>query len=288
MCQWRLIRVLWLVTVLTTGDVTAGQITAEEKENQPCAECHAGIAESFAGTRMAIAASERFRRQWQDRESPDYCMNCHAPSGGEGLVCADCHGPGPHPYAKLDVPEVCARCHDAPGENTVRQFRQSPAARKGMNCLDCHLPDKKSGVDHRFEGPSVSGFLDNVAKLRLNMRLDESRGPTAVIQVSHRAGHALPGGTTGRAVWSVVKGLKADSAVAWTMSKRFGWEHHPVQGWLDRTLKPGRAAVLELDGLARGDTVRIRAELKYRFRAGPLDREDPREVGLDAVELGLP
>lgn len=278
-----------LAVALTVEGAFADKGTAADKETRPCAECHIEIAAGYADTRMARAATGgQFRKEWQDQDTPEYCMNCHAPSGGNGLICADCHGQGPHPYQALKVPEVCARCHDAPGENTVRSFRQSSAAREGKDCLNCHLPDKKTGADHRFEGPSVSGFLEQVAKLRLLLRREKPQGMTAVIQVSHRAGHALPGGTTGRSVWLVVKGLKRNGADAWTEQVRFGWEHHPEQGWLDRTLQSGRTAVLELARLKRNDTVRIKAELRYRFRPGPINIDDPREVQLDAVELELP
>lgn len=237
---------------------------------------------------MADAASGTdFLAEWDKAGRPDWCGNCHAPSGGRGLVCADCHGTGPHPYPKLQAPGICARCHDAPGESTVRRFLAGPAARRGEDCLTCHLPDPAPGADHAFQGPTVPGFLDGAATVRVFLRAEESGGATAVLQIRHRAGHALPGGTTGRSVWLLARGLNGDGEEAWTETVRFGWEHHPDRGWLDRTLPPGRPAVIELPGPRRGGAVRLRAELWYRFQPGPFFKPDPRAVRLDLVQVDL-
>lgn len=237
---------------------------------------------------MAEAASgSDFLVEWREKGRPDWCANCHAPSGGKGVVCADCHGSGPHPYPKLQVPGICARCHDAPGESTVRRFLAGPAARRGEDCLNCHLPDTSPGAGHAFPGPSVPGFLDGVATARVFLREEESGGATAVLQIRHKAGHALPGGTTGRSVWLLMQGINAGGEEAWMETVRFGWEHHPERGWLDRTLPPGRPAVIELPGLRRGGAVRLSVELWYRFRPGPFLQLDPRAVRLDQVQVGL-
>lgn len=169
----------------------------------------------------------------------------------------------------------------------MRRFLAGPAAHRGEDCLNCHLLEDSAGGDHAFQGPSVPGFLDGVAAVRAFLREEESGGTTAVFQITHRAGHALPGGTTGRSVWLLVQGIKADGAEAWRETVRFGWEHHPDRGWLDRTLPPGRPAVLELPGLRRGGTVRLRAELWYRFQPGPFFEPDPRAVRLDQVQVDL-
>lgn len=259
-----------------------------EREGRPCAECHEPIADAFAGTRMAGAASGRdFLTEWATKGKPDGCLSCHAPSGGQGLGCADCHGSGGHPYPRVQVPDACARCHDAPGENTVRGFLEGPAPARGQDCLTCHLPDSSRAEDHRFQGPSTSGFLSGVARVRAFLRRARGGGTTAIIQVTHRAGHALPGGTTGRSVWLVMRGLRADGADAWRETARFGWEHHPDRGWLDRTLPAGKPALLEILQPDRRGAVRLRAELWYRFRAGPLEELDQRAVMLSSIELSL-
>jgi len=287
----RTILCLWTCALAWAPATFAGEqprSPQQDREGRPCVECHQAIVLAFGETRMAQAAvGTEFLAEWNGKDRPAYCMSCHAPSGGKGLGCADCHGTGPHPYLKLEAPGVCAACHDAPGESTVRRFLAGPAARRGKNCLDCHLPGTAPELDHRFQGPSVAGFLDQVAKVRILLRREPSSGTTAVIQVTHRAGHALPGGTTGRSVWLVAKGLKSDGTEAWTEHVRFGWEHDPEEGWVDRTLLPGRGAVIELPWPEGDGAVKLRAELLYRFRPGGLEVPDPRAVLLDRIELVL-
>jgi len=276
-----------MLSVADSGAAVYPQ-SAEQREGRPCVDCHEAISRAFAVTRMADAASSTdFLAEWGEKGRPDWCANCHAPSGGRGLVCDDCHGTGPHPYPKLQAPGICARCHDAPGESTVRRFLEGPAARRGEDCLKCHLPDTAPGADHAFQGPTVPGFLDGVATVRIFLRAEESGGTTAVLRIGHRAGHALPGGTTGRSVWLLVRGLDADGEEAWTETVRFGWEHHPDRGWLDHTLPPGRPAVIEVPELRRGGAIRLRTELWYRFQPGPFFQPDPRAVRLDQVQIDL-
>jgi len=268
--------------------VGGGAQSMDKRDEMPCFECHTSINEAFAGTRMAGAASSAdFSAEWRRMDRPAYCLGCHAPSGGKGLICSDCHGAGPHPYPKVEVPAVCGRCHDAPGESTVRRFLAAPAARRGVGCLDCHLGDVSEGADHAFQGPTVKGFLDGVAEVRVFLREEGSAPRVAIVRITHKAGHALPGGTTGRSLWLLVQGVKADGEEAWRETVRFGWEHHPDGSWLDRTLPPGRPAILELDRPERAEAVRLRAELWYRFRPGPLDEPDPRAVLLSHLKLDL-
>lgn len=262
---------------------------APDRESRPCADCHAAIVQTFAATRMArSAAGKVFRQEWVDQGSPTACLTCHVPSGGIGLTCADCHGTAGHPYPRLQVPDICARCHDAPGESTVRRFRESPAALQGKDCLDCHLPPGGAKVGHGFRGPSVPGFLGGVARLRLSLRQEPDAGTIALIQISHRAGHALPGGTTGRAVWLVVSGLDAEGSEVWRETSRFGWERHGENEWQDRTLPPGPSTLVESAVPTHAGATRLRAELWYRFAAGDLNEPDARARRLAAVELDLP
>ncbi|BCU06454.1 hypothetical protein [Allochromatium tepidum] len=278
--------ILWLLAVLSPG-VTASDVT--DRESRPCADCHAAIVQTFAVTRMAQGAEgEVFRREWMEQGTPEGCLVCHAPSGGAGLSCNDCHGRAGHPYPRLQVPDICARCHDAPGESTVRRFREHPAALQGKDCLDCHLPPGGAKAGHGFIGPSVAGFLDDVARLRLSLRHTPNDGALVLIRVSHRAGHALPGGTTGRAVWLTVSGLDAEGITVWRETVRYGWERHGENEWQDRTLPPGPPTSVEIALSTHRTMTRLRAELWYRFRAGDLDTPDPRARLLDAVELDLP
>lgn len=250
-----------------------------------CRACHPLAGTQFALTAMAHAAeSPDFLGELVAADNPGRCLDCHAPGGGSGLACTDCHGGDGHPFPAVAVPRGCGRCHDAPGESTVRRYLAGPAPSRGEDCLDCHLEGERTG--HDFRGPSRPGFLTGVARLRMLVRR-ESGGPVAVIQVRHRAGHALPGGTTGRAVWLRVAGLKGDGRIAWSEQVRFGWEHLPDGRWREATIPPGGGVMLEFPRPQRGGSVRLRAELVYRFRPGPLETADPRQVLLDRLELAL-
>lgn len=250
-----------------------------------CPDCHQKEHAEYIQSRMAYAArTPTFLYEWKTKGKAEHCLDCHAPSRKDGITCIDCHGSTGHPYLKLDVPEVCARCHDAPGENTVRSFRSSPAARRGEGCLDCHLEGDR--VSHDFKGPSSSGFLEGVAKLRIALRRDVG-GYTALIRIRHRAGHALPGGTTGRSVWLVVEEVNAENVVRHQKQYRFGWVHDPQAGWEENTLPPGAGKVIEVPRVNPEETRFLRAKLIYRFIPGNLEKYDPDQVVLDMTEYVL-
>ena len=260
---------------------------AAAEEPPGCATCHPDQAAAFSRSAMADAArGEDFLAEQATAPKPRRCLRCHAPNGGPGVGCSDCHGAGPHPYPKLQQPAVCARCHDAPGENTVRSFLASPAAAADQRCSDCHAT-AGGRFSHDFRGPTRKGFLDGVASLRLFLRQDPE-ATIATIRIRHRAGHALPGGTTGRAVWLRVQGLDRAGSPRWNREVRFGWEHLPGGEWRDRTLPAGQPTRLEMVISPVPGVRRLRTQLIYRFRPGPLGTGDPASVVLDSMVTDLP
>ncbi len=277
---------LWLALIPWTAGAEPPATAPRAGETSHCPDCHQKQHLEFQRSRMAVAADmPDFIREWERKGRVERCLACHAPSGKKGVVCRDCHGDSGHPYAKLATPKVCARCHDAPGELTVRSFLQSPAARRGEGCLDCHLPD--TGDSHDFMGPLRTGFLQGVARLRLSLRRDAG-GDTLLIRIGHRAGHALPGGTTGRSVWLEVEAFARERRRLSRSLYRFGWYHDSTREWLDWTLPPGPGKVIEVPIKSGADTALIKARLIYRFQSGPLQVPDPREVVLDQAQFALP
>lgn len=241
-----------------------------------CGDCHQKQQAEFQLSSMATAArSPDFIEEWRQSGKPDSCFACHSPGHSAGVSCVDCHGVATHPYPRLQVPTVCAPCHDAPGEITLRSFRASPAAHRGEDCLTCHLPNQ--GFSHDFRGPTRPGFLNGIAALTIAFRRD-SAGDTALLRIRHQAGHALPGGTTGRSVWLLVEQVDGQGVQLDQRQYRFGWLHSPTTGWRENTLPPGVGKVIEtpLHTAARV----IRAKLIYRFRPGGLDVVDPDQVTL--------
>ncbi len=282
--RWLILLLMWLPGLSAGEPISVLPPAAGEPSH--CPDCHQQQQETFSRSRMAIAArTPDFIREWERKGRAERCLSCHAPSGGEGVSCRDCHGDAGHPYPRLETPQVCAPCHDAPGELTVRSFRQSPAARRGEQCPDCHLP--QGGDSHDFAGPQREGFLQGVARLQLSLRRDEG-GDTLLIRISHRAGHALPGGTTGRSVWLLVDTLAQGGKRLARSAFRFGWMHHPTQGWQERTLPPGPGKVIEVPLQGASGAAAIESRLIYRFRPGPLQAPDPRQVELDRKRFALP
>ena len=250
-----------------------------------CSECHLEIQRHFATTAMAVAAqSGDFRKEWSEAKQNPECLSCHAPSGGAGIVCADCHGGGPHPYVRLKVPDVCARCHDAPGESTVRHHRASLAAKRNLNCLSCHV--KSAEGTHAFIGATNAEFLSKAANLHLALRKENGR-QVLLAAVRPRTGHAFPGGTTGRSVWLIVKGLGGDGAERWREVWRFGWYQRPDGAWEEATLAPDIGANLEVFEPGRNNALGVEAELVYRFRPGLLEEPDPRQVTISKAQMTL-
>jgi hypothetical protein len=268
----------WLVVVI----ILLPALAAAEED---CADCHKVIGQHFLATAMASATlSADFKQEWAEAGKNGDCLSCHAPSGAVGIVCADCHGSGPHPYARLQVPVVCARCHDAPGESTVRRHKASLAAQRNLDCLSCHV--KSAAASHAFVGATDPGFLGNAARLHLALRR-EAKGQVLVAAVRPRTGHALPGGTTGRSVWLVVRGLGANEVEKWRETRRFGWLERPDGIWEEATLPPDIGANLEVFEPGREDVRLVEAELLYRFRPGPLDEPDPRQVTISKARMTL-
>ncbi len=260
--------------------------SSDPEKPEACVDCHKVEQDEFRHSRMAVAAqTPAFINEWHGKGKDEKCLNCHAPSGGDGVACIDCHDSGEHPYPKLKIPQACARCHDAPGEITVGSFRDSPAARQGKDCLDCHLQGERSG--HDFTGPSRPGFLQDAASLNISMRRDRDSF-TALILVRHNAGHALPGGTTGRAVWLLVEERDREGKLISTNRFRFGWQHDANNGWVDQTLPAGPGKVIELPISEKSGPGTIQATLIYRFLPGGLEQHDPDQVTLARTHFGLP
>jgi hypothetical protein len=250
-----------------------------------CADCHKEIQRHFSATAMATATgSDDFKHEWAREGQNKECLSCHAPSGSAGVVCTDCHGSGQHPFARLQVPDVCARCHDAPGESTVRRHKASLAAQRGLNCLSCHV--KSGGPSHAFIGVANVEFLSRAANLHLALRQENGR-QVLLAAVRPRTGHALPGGTTGRSVWLIVRGIGKDGLERWREVKRFGWVQRQDGVWEDATLAPDIGANLELFEPGQNDAYRIEAQLVYRFRPGPLEAPDPKQVTIGKAQMTL-
>ncbi|HEY7437074.1 MAG TPA: multiheme c-type cytochrome [Methylomirabilota bacterium] len=177
------------------GPGVAGQLVEMARRDpagaRACLVCHAPLAEQSPLVRTAgeLAANPAFDPALQR----------------EGVVCATCHvrghqrfGPPPRtgaqgrrvPRAQLphngatytgayERAEFCAACHQfgptgpslngKPLENTYEEWRTSPAARRGLACQDCHMPDRR----HRWRGIHDPEMVKS--GVRVSLALDRAR-----------------------------------------------------------------------------------------------------------------
>ena len=208
------------------GPGIAGQLVemarSDPESARECLSCHAPLAEQqsvIAGPKGLVA-------------NPRFDPALHR----AGLVCAACHvrrherfGPprrdgslvSEAPPARLPhngatrTPaflraEFCSSCHQFPPDgfalngkllqNTYAEWRASPAARQGLQCQDCHMPDRR----HLWRGihdPDMvkSGVEISLATDRPRYRLGQSLQATLTI-TSRRVGHHFPTYVTPRVV----------------------------------------------------------------------------------------
>jgi len=200
------------------GPGIAGQLLemlrADPAAARSCFTCHAPLAEQVP----LLRGAEGF--------VPNPALDEAIRS--EGIVCAGCHvrrhqrfGPprragtvaGPAPGDRLPHDgvvrsgaflrsEFCASCHQfTPDgfalngkllENTFEEWRASPAARRGQQCQDCHMPDRR----HLWRGihdPAMvrSGVEITLTAARPRYRPgDELRATLTIASVG--VGHAFP------------------------------------------------------------------------------------------------
>lgn len=111
---------------------------------------------------------------------------------------------GPNPPQDPEEPPVPSqpgldqRYHqEARVQDTLAEFRMSPAALRGETCQTCHMPATGAGRMHTWEGRNSLAMLQKA--VTLSTRLDRPRyvpGDTlqAVIRLKNDAGHRFPTG----------------------------------------------------------------------------------------------
>jgi hypothetical protein len=208
------------------GPGVAGQLV-EMIQNDPdsarnCLSCHAPLAEQAP---VMPGPSGIVR-------NPGFDEALHQ----QGLVCAACHvrrherfgpprragassseAPGtrlPHNGATRTTAflksEFCASCHqfDADGfalngkllENTYEEWKASPAARRGLQCQDCHMPDRR----HLWRGIHDREMVMSGVEIALTTdrpRYRPGEHVTATLTVANTGvGHYFPTYVTPRVV----------------------------------------------------------------------------------------
>lgn len=193
---------------------------------QFCAGCHQEIYRQWSGrSRHAEATRASSFYHLKDEFTGSLSMNafmgeamCYACHGvkeiNEGVNCETCHGIMPagvtieEAHAKkfrpglagLKNPDFCARCHDVKnpvsGEYllaTHQEWRQSPAAARGVTCQACHMAPQQNnqayhGFDTAVRDPSIYRDDLNISGVQFDF-------PRLRLTIENRiTGHPVPAG----------------------------------------------------------------------------------------------
>ncbi|MFQ5356680.1 MAG: multiheme c-type cytochrome [Mariprofundaceae bacterium] len=174
-----------------------------------CLNCHAPLAEQKFSRDSQISEALRnldkppSLKRLPLRHAGVSCASCHVrkwrrhgppPSGSAktGQFKGPAHG-GFYATRAFEKSQFCAACHQFPQsaaingkplENTLEEWKQSRFASEGIQCQNCHMPDRR----HEFKG------IHDPEMTRSGLKFDVSRtkhGGELTIQ-SIRIGHAFP------------------------------------------------------------------------------------------------
>lgn len=241
----------WHAQAWTDPDVRA---LSNDFANTDCIDCHAPLPvfETGLGQRVLPRASRR-------AEGVD-CIACHSlpadrPGGGlvAGTMDRDDVACRPRAVRELASVDHCAGCHDQ--HKTVEQWRGTEYAKKGVGCIDCHMPfrggDPNRGRDHTMHGGH------SIELVRAAVTLTARREGDAVIAVvaNTGAGHHFPTDERSRAgdlFWRPLV-QPGETPSAWRFLYRFRSPYRHEVDLVD-TLLPAHAEHVEriVDPDARG------------------------------------
>ena len=200
------------------GPGVAGQLVEMARKDpsaaRSCSRCHAPVAEQRPELIEAGRATS----------NPDFDPALRP----RGIICATCHVRGRDHFgpprrdgstasraAREGLPHngvtrmtaflrsgFCASCHQfgrdglslngKPLENTYEEWRRSPAARRGLQCQDCHMPDRR----HFWRGIHDPDMVRS--GLEITLKMDGARHrPGDLLRATFaiatpRVGHAFP------------------------------------------------------------------------------------------------
>ncbi|HTE05376.1 MAG TPA: multiheme c-type cytochrome [Planctomycetota bacterium] len=181
-------------------------------QKQECLPCHA----SRPIFEHGIEKDSRVLARVERRVDGIDCLSCHGLPEGvaasrSGLVAA-CR---PALRPELSTQQMCAACHNQ--HNTHDEWRASPAATAGKDCMECHMARvlraggeagaPRGGRSHRFPGGRDRDFA--LAGLSVTAQRSADGGSLHVSLANEFAGHNLPTDSRNRALDLVVTLLDA-------------------------------------------------------------------------------
>ena len=203
-----------------TGQL-AEMLRTDPASARSCPTCHAPLAEQspqIAGPAGPVA-NAAFDPALRERGV--VCASCHVrgyqrfgPPRRDGSTSRTSSASLPHGgvarNAAFLASEFCASCHQfAPGgfsvngklvQNTFEEWKASPAARQGLQCQDCHMPDRR----HLWRGIHDPEMVKSGVEIDLTVAPREERADDEVRATlsirSVRVGHFFPTYVTPRVV----------------------------------------------------------------------------------------
>ncbi|MDQ6955212.1 MAG: multiheme c-type cytochrome [Mariprofundaceae bacterium] len=248
-------------------------------EGNACLVCHAPLAEQLyrdAGDMQATLSTLLQHPEGFSRNADLDSTKAQLPLRHAGVTCAVCHvrqgrrfGPPRRGSALVgalngaahdgfiaskdfEQSQLCASCHQFPQsyaingkplENTVFEWKQSRFARQGIQCQNCHMPDRK----HAFKG------IHDVDMVRSGLQFELKKISTgaALTITSVHIGHAFPSYVTPK-VLVKAEALDGQGEIIqhwqWLIVREVGYD----EGWKeiqDTRLMPSESRVFEARGL---------------------------------------
>lgn len=239
--------------------------------NTDCIDCHAPrpVFETGVGQRVLPRAARR-------QEGVD-CLACHALSGAdEGRMAGTLErldvACRPKDVPALSTPELCAPCHDQ--HETVRQWRATSYAARGVDCIDCHMPfrdgDPARGREHALHGGHALELLQAAVALRAT----RVAGTVRIEVENVGAGHHFPTDERSRAADIFWRPL-GEGAGPWRFLYRFRSPYRDELGVSDTLLAAHETRAIALEDAAAAGPVEVALFYKLTPYWADPERPDP-------------
>ena len=275
------------VHAASMGPGVAGQLdemaVTDPAAARECYVCHAPLAEQspVTRTRAGIAPNPLFDAEL--RRHGVVCAACHVrghqrfgpPRRDGSLASAVPRERLPHRGVTRTpaflASEFCRDCHQFRPDgfavngkllqNTYEEWKASPFARQGVQCQDCHMPDRR----HLWRGIHDEGMVKSGLSITVDPDVSPVGAPGDFVRTldvrNVRVGHAFPTYVTPRVIvrgemigptGDVVPGSRQETVIGREVELDLSRELS------DTRLAPGQSARLRYTGRADGQDVRLR------------------------------
>ena len=241
--------------------------------NKDCIDCHAPrpVFETGIGERVLPRSSRRV-------EGVD-CLSCHQlrEGGMAGTITSESAACRPIEKRELASEELCVSCHDQ--HETVKQWRATPFADQGIDCLSCHMPyrddDPTQGRDHRCLG----GHDLELVRSAVELRGAAAEGGWSIEVENVAAGHHFPTDERSRAADVFWRPLAEGADTGrWFHLYRFRSPYRDEVGVSDTLLPFGATRTIELEHEGP-----VEVGLFFNLRPVYLDPESAQPLPLEDV-----